>query len=352
MLNERPRLLRDIEQQPVSLRRSLHHHGTSGRAALQAAAQLIAGAKRCVIVGIGASLNASMPLESLLCASGRDAMLVEAGEWLHFRAHIPEGAVFVLVSRSGDSIEIARSMEMLAGRAPVIGVTNVVQSRLGRSADVVIDLHSLTDEMVAIQTYSATLAALHLLGMAALGRIDHAFAELARVESTLTELIREQVEGLSDWDGFLGGDACLYALGRGPSFGSATQSALLFHEVAKVAAVGMPVSSFRHGPIEVVDPRFRALVLAPAGATQPLNVALAADIRRFGGHVRLIGPPSESVAALPWISTSVIDAGLAPLLEAVPLQCAALRLAQLRGIRPGSFRFTPQVALREDSLGS
>jgi len=38
---------------------------------------------------------------------------------------------------------------------------------------------------------------------------------------------------------------------------------------------------------------------------------------------------------------------LSPLFEIVPVQVAALRLAQLKGITVGSFRYTPQVTLDE-----
>jgi glucosamine--fructose-6-phosphate aminotransferase (isomerizing) len=38
---------------------------------------------------------------------------------------------------------------------------------------------------------------------------------------------------------------------------------------------------------------------------------------------------------------------LAPLFEIVPVQAAALRLAQLKGMAVGSFRYTPQVTRDE-----
>ena len=42
---------------------------------------------------------------------------------------------------------------------------------------------------------------------------------------------------------------------------------------------------------------------------------------------------------------------LAPLFEIVPVQVAALRMAELRGIPPGSFRYAPQVAVDEATFG-
>jgi glutamine---fructose-6-phosphate transaminase (isomerizing) len=39
------------------------------------------------------------------------------------------------------------------------------------------------------------------------------------------------------------------------------------------------------------------------------------------------------------------------LVEIIPVQVAALRMAELRNIPPGSFRYTPQVAVDEESFG-
>ena len=345
-----PRLALDIAGQPATLARVMQYQTGAGRVSLFEAARLIRAAPRAVIIGMGASLNASIPFENLLCANGKDALVVEAGELFHYRGSVYQEAVFVVVSRSGESVEIARWLSANAGRAPVIGVTNVPDSTLARQATVVLDVHSLLDEMVAIQTYSATLVTLYLLGMTTLNRFDDGCREVEALLPEFAQLIVASLTALHDWDNFLEPQTPVYTLGRGPSFGSALQGALLFGEVAKSPAVGMPVASFRHGPIEVVDHCFKALLLAPHGPTRLLNLALAADIVRFGGSVRLIGPPADQRTAAPWIATPRCSDMLAPLVEVVPLQLAAMRLAELRGIPVGRFRFTPQVTVDEGTI--
>ena len=125
----------------------------------------------------------------------------------------------------------------------------------------------------------------------------------------------------------------------------------MFNETAKAPAIGMPVATFRHGPVEIVDPGFRGLIFAPRGCTCDLNVALAQDLTRFGGHVRVIGPQKVDALGLEWCSTPSVPEMLAPLFEIVPLQVAALRLAQLKGIEVGSFRHTTQVT-RDEAIFS
>jgi glutamine---fructose-6-phosphate transaminase (isomerizing) len=166
----------------------------------------------------------------------------------------------------------------------------------------------------------------------------------------LTDWTATHLEAMRDWDAFLERDSCIYMLGRGPSYGTASEGALLFGEVAKTPAIAMGVASFRHGPIEVVDRRFRGLVFAPRGKTRDLNIGLARDVIRFGGSVRLIGPADADGHGLQWISTPPCPEMLAPLLEIVPVQVAAMRLAELRGIAVGSFRYITQVTRDERAI--
>jgi glucosamine--fructose-6-phosphate aminotransferase (isomerizing) len=78
-----------------------------------------------------------------------------------------------------------------------------------------------------------------------------------------------------------------------------------------------------------------------------LNLGLAEDIVRCGGSVRVVGPRRKGGPEIEWCETPAVPEGLAPLFDIVPIQVAAMRLAQLQGIRPGSFRYTPQVAVDE-----
>jgi glucosamine--fructose-6-phosphate aminotransferase (isomerizing) len=340
----------DIEGQSASLARVLQQHCGAGRAALLEAAALLRSSARSVVIGVGASLNASLALENLLCARGRNASCIEAGEFLHYRREAGRGAAVIVVSRSGESIEIARLLSALQGQTAIVAVTSEPRSTLARAADIVLEMHNLPDEIVAIQSYTGTLLTSYLLGMAVAQGLDEAQQEVEALLQNFPGWISANLAEPRTWDEFLERDAPIYTLGRGPSLGSALEGALLFNETAKAPAVGMAVASFRHGPIEVVDQRFRGLVFAPHGKTRDLNVGLAADIVRFGGKVRLIGPSGTDGAGLHWIHTPSCSELLAPLVEIVPVQVAAMRLAQLRGIVVGSFRYAPQVAVDEASM--
>jgi glucosamine--fructose-6-phosphate aminotransferase (isomerizing) len=346
-----PRLASDIRSQPASLARVLEQQCGAGRAQLRQAAALLRTSKRVVITGIGASLNAAIPLENFLCSRGIGTSCVEAGELLHYRSAACQDATVVVISRSGESIEIAKLLETLSGRVPMVAVTHEAKSTLAREADVLLEVCSLPDEMVAIQSYTGTLLTLYLLGMETVDQLDAGRREAQELLPALAGWTDSQLQAMRDWDGFLASDSFVHLLGRGPSCATAWEGALLFCEIAKAPAIAMTVASFRHGPIEVVDRSFRALVFAPAGKTRDLNVGFAADVARFGGSVRLIGPGGADGLGLPWIDTPPCADTLAPLLEIVPVQVAAMRLAELRGVAPGSFRYISQITRDERALG-
>jgi glucosamine--fructose-6-phosphate aminotransferase (isomerizing) len=343
-------LANNIHAQPESLTRTLHYQCKDGLPAMKNAATLLSSGKKIVITAMGASLFASLPLKYFLCSFGLDAVAIEAGELLHYLNNVWKDSVVLLVSRSGESVEIAKLLEKMKGKVSIIGVTNEPLSQLSRSADVSLSIASLNDEMVAIQTYTGTLLTLHLLGNLVAGSFDAAAEEVQRLLPSFASLVEASMKTLTSWDAFLSLDATPYLLARGPSLASAHEGALLFHEVAKGPAVAMPIASFRHGPVEVVDQNFRGFVFAPQGTTRDLNLSLAHDLVQFGGEIRLIGPSGSQARDARWCDLPSVSETLAPLFEIVPLQTAAFQLAVLRGIVPGSFRYAPQVAIDEASF--
>jgi len=343
-------LASNIRAQPESLTRTLHHQCNDGEPALKHAATILRSGKKIVITAMGASLFASIPLQYFLCSLGLHVVAIEAGELLHYLNSAWKDAVVLLVSRSGESVEIAKLLEKMKGKVPIIGVTNEPLSQLSRSADVSISIASLNDEMVAIQTYTGTLLTLHLLGNFVAGSFDAAAEEVQTLLPSFASLVETSMKNLTSWNDFLSPSPTPYLLARGPSLASAHEGALLFHEVAKSPAVAMPIASFRHGPVEVVDRNFRGFIFVPQGPTRDLNLSLAHDLVQFGGEIRLMGPSGSQDRNEGWCDLPSVSETLAPLFEIVPLQAAAFQLAVLRGIEPGSFRYAPQVAVDEASF--
>ncbi len=329
-------LLQNILAQPENLARVGDYHLGDGQSALRQAARGIGSARRLILSGMGSSLWACYPLCDYLAARGILSTVMDAAELLHYQQRACRDAVVILVSRSGESVEVVKLLPLCKTQgATIIGITNEPGSTLARQSDHVVLMASRADEAVAVQTYTATLATLYLLGAAVVAE-PSAEGELRSLIASMAAGMNEWVAASETWRSFFENASTIYLLARGASVASAMEGALLFHEVAKFPAISMGAGSFRHGPVEVVDDKFRAVVFAPNDATRELNLALARDLTRLGGQVHCIHPDAP--------------AALAPVIEIVPVQLAALRLAEWRGIVPGKFRVAAQVTRTEEGF--
>lgn len=317
-------LFDNICAQPKGLRQVAEYQLGPGRDALLRSAQLLRSGKRIVVSGMGASLFAAIPLA---CSLG--AEVIDSSELLYFRNSVLQpGTSVLLVSRSGESVEVAKLLPILKERkCAVIGVSNVAGSTLATQATQSILLNSPADQLVAIQTYTATVLTLLLLA-------DPGTGDLTAALDAFERQLDVCIQANDRWQDFVDAGAPIYLLGRGPALGSVQEGVLLFHETAKVPAVGMSAAQFRHGPVEVVDSSFRAIIFGTVSETADLDSALANDLGRMGAKVLWLGP-------------EVAPPRFAPLIEIVPCQLLAYRMAEARGIRPGDFRWAPAVTRSE-----
>ena len=348
-------MLDNVLAQPSSHRGLLTLY--QGNAALRACAEKIRDAQgRIIFSGMGGSLFATLPAVSRLTQKGYPAQAMESAELLHYgSATLRAEDVGVVVSRSGGSIEpVLIAEKMRQAGMTVVGVTNVPGSNLEEIADITLPIGSQADKLIAVQTYTGTVLALLLLAEEVLSGesvklSEECGAALPALSAHIDECLRES-EGWQDW--LTGGP--LYLLGRGPALASVHEGALLLHETAKTAAVGMSSGQFRHGPAEILSPDFRAVVFGAPPITRSLDRSLADDLFSVGAKVRWIGPAADAGAShdhapslVPWPEIATV---LAPLFEIVPLQVAAYRLALWRGITPGDFRFVTEVTASESGF--
>ncbi|HTP11678.1 MAG TPA: SIS domain-containing protein [Anaerolineae bacterium] len=346
MTNDSP-LLRDILHQPQSLAETVDYQFGAGRPALHESARLMNG-QRILLSGMGSSLYACCALSAELAQHGVASTVIDTAELLHYHHHAYRDAVAVLVSRSGESVETLKLLPRLKVQGiRLIGVTDVADSTLAREADATVLIHGGKDHLVAVQSYTATLIALSLLSAALLRVFDATRAELEMAINALNDYVPQCVDQSLAWRSFFDGAQVVHLLGRGRSIASIDEGALLFNEVAKFPSVPKEAAQFRHGPVEIVDEHYRAIVFAPNDQTRDLNIALAHELSRLGGQVKVIGPGETD---RDWWTTPAVSPALAPLIEIVPVQCAAMRLAEWRGFTPGEFRVATQVTRSESGF--
>jgi glucosamine--fructose-6-phosphate aminotransferase (isomerizing) len=344
-------LIENILSQPEAIRAAAAYHFGEGQQALLQSSALLRSSQRIILSGMGGSLSACIPLSHYLASKGVLVPVIETSELLHsYAPAIDENTAVILVSRSGETVEVTKLLPVLKQRkAAVIGVTNAPRSTLDSSSTQSVWLHSPPDQLVAIQTYTATVLVLLLLGAAFLNELNaNLRSELDTTVNALSSWIPECFQSSDNWSSFLEAASPLYLLGRGASLASVAEGVLLLHEVAKAPAVGMSAADFRHGPVEVVDDRFHGIIFGSQKETAELDAALAENVTGMKGNVRWIGPRvagRKIVPLCPWPANA--PDRFASVFEIIPIQIAAYRIAESRSIIPGEFRHAPAITLSE-----
>jgi hypothetical protein len=81
------------------------------------------------------------------------------------------------------------------------------------------------------------------------------------------------------------------------------------------------------------------------------DLALAADLRQLGAKVMVVGQSLPKNAGDLVFQLPAIPAPWQPLIDVIPAQLAAERLAGLRGMDCDSFRICPYIIEAEGGLG-
>lgn len=338
-------VLDNIQAQPEALRAIAEHQSGPGRDALLRAATLLNQSERIIFTGMGGSFCACAPAEYLFAERAVSVVVLDSAELLYFASGIltPKTAV-VLVSRSGESVELVKLLPLLRQHGcRVIAMVNVPESTLATQADETILINSPADQLIAIQTYTATVAVISLLAAACFNELDTAEQELKVTVAALEQLMPSALAANANFK-----PGTIYFLGRGMSLTTVKAGSLLMHEMARLPSVGMSAAQFRHGPVEVVREDFQGVVFGTQAATANLDRKLAEDLAATGASIAYIGPPPPNTAVRSlgtWPAS--VPARFTPILEIVPVQILCFRLAEMGNIPIGTFRFCAPITTSE-----
>ena len=343
--------LRDILRQPEELQRTLGHLSGAGRGSLDAAVAALRTARHVYLTGIGSSWHAGLNVSALFQLGAQPVYLVDAAELVQFAA-IPAESVIIVISRSGRSVEIVQLLaKARESGATVIGITNAADEALAREAQIAIVVPVAMDHAISVNTYTTLALAAGILAASA-GRtarngcptdsLSGAFAAAGRAIPGW----QAQIEN-SDW---LAPHSTTYFLARGSSLGSAYEARLMWEEGVKSPATAMGTGSFRHGPQEIVGKDVRFGMWIDGAKMREQDLAVARDLRDLGARVMLIGQRLPEDAGDLVFQLPEIPSEWQFLIDIIPAQLVAERLARLSGVDPDTFRLCPFVVEDESGL--
>jgi glucosamine--fructose-6-phosphate aminotransferase (isomerizing) len=311
----------EIAEQPAALARLL----TEGAGALVEAAERVrrAAPRFVLFAARGTSDHAALYAKYLVeTRLGLPAGLASPSTLTVFGAR-PDlrDVLFVAVSQSGGSSDLTESLA--AARdcgAFTVAVTNATASPLAGSADVSVDVLSGPEAAVAAtKSYTSELLALRLLlvgpdGTAALP--ESAAATLERPEAVAAAARYRFAERL-------------VTTGRGYSYPTAREAALKLMETSYVGAHAFSGADLLHGPLAMIDSGVPVVAVVSPGRG---GAAMAPALERLaaaGADVLRVGEGGD----VPVVADGVPE-DLLPVLEILPLQRLAWRLALDRGGDP------------------
>ena len=295
---------------------------------------------RVIVTGMGGSLHGAYP--AFLDLSRRLPLPVLLWDASELSQQVPgvvtPKSLVIAISQSGESGEIKRLTEMAARPAQVLAITNGRDNTLARWSDIGIATEAGPELTASTKTYTAGLAALYLAVAHLSGEGSSAAADVAKTASDAAQLLKCMADQTAEAAAFLGHDAPLVFIGRGPSFASAAMAALLTEEAAKLTCQALTGGQFRHGPLELVREGFRAVVYLGEGPARSLSQQIAQQIAALGGRCLTIGSGTGPLGdGLRHISLPVTPESLLPLPEILPIQHLVIPLAIARGFEPAAF---------------
>ncbi|MDT4958970.1 MAG: hypothetical protein QOD31_2769, partial [Pseudonocardiales bacterium] len=230
-------------------------------------------------------------------------------------------ALVIGISQSGASPDIVAVVDAARTQgAPTIAITNEPGSALATAADRTIDLGAGPELAVAAtKTYTAELLALYLL-------LCGGDADAVPDAAARTLAFGPQAYAAAERYRFT---QRLVTTARGFSYPTAREAALKVMETSYLSAQAFSGADLLHGPLAMVDPDLPVIAIVTPGAGGAAMAPVVARLAESGANVLLVGPEG----GLPVASAGIAEE-LLPILEILPLQQLAWRLALDRGGDP------------------
>ena len=234
--------------------------------------------------------------------------------------------LYIAVSQSGGSPDLVESMVVARDVRRHHGHRHQQRRarELAKAAEFAIDLQAGPERAVAAtKTYTAELLALYLLLAGGGNPADAAQGLPEAAEKTLSG--SDAVHAAAARYRFA---SRLVTTGRGYSYPAACEGALKLMETSYLSAHAYSTADLLHGPVAMLGPDVPLIAVVTPGHGGEASRPVVARLRESGVDVLVVGDGDLPVA------TAGVPEELNPVLEILPLQQLAWRLAIDRGTDP------------------
>ena len=332
--------------------RTMHHQPADvaflvnqGWAEAEAAADLLAGADRIWVTGIGTSFHAALVGGWLLRSAGYDARAVTSFDFATYPDQYPVGRndAVIVQAHTGVKSYSALALERAAASArSVISIGSISAEHPGSE----LILRTVIRETSAAYTTSHVCAMTRLAQLAVLLGNAELRADLQALPTHLESVVNRI--GAIDEPARAAANRHIYAIGSGPNEPTALEFVIKAREAALAQVDGLGAEQFFHGPIVAADKDDYGIVVTQSGPTLPRTEAIALGLTEIGLPIWTVGDTDPGLGT--HFATPPINELISPLLNVVPIQAFAYHLAAIRGTHPDRFRREDQAYVDAFSL--
>ena len=295
-----------------------------------------------IFTGMGSSLFASYVPCNYLRGKGIKAFALESNELLKYdKPIIDDNTLLVVVSQSGESEEVIAFCNELKSRENVVIVTNYNNSNLYRFGKVKFEIYAGCERNTASKTYTNTIAMLVYIAYIISGENEN---EINKLKSSLIMCADKMEKLQSEWKAraydicnFIGNRAYLSMIGSGTSYSTASQGELILEEAGRIYSSRYTTGQFIHGPIELVDENFSAIILDFDAHIREKIDRIINNIIEYEGKVLLItnrdiGFNNKNLNVF---KINHEDSLTSPILEILPIELFVNEIGLKKNLQPG-----------------
>ncbi len=245
--------LKDILDQPGELKKVLKSLNEEYSKQVGQVAALLKLANEIVLTSMGSAYYSLIPMYYALVRRGYAVSLIEASELLRNQEQLDSKKLYVFMSRSGESYEVALLSRLMKKKnITSVGITMTPESTMARYVTYMLHDCASYDAMVCTKAYTS-LALCGLKCVDAMEKetdntkitsaLEHMFEWLDQNKESIFEQI-SRLDVLKDAPNF-----CF--LSRSYGMGVIKSGALWMEEVARKCVSVSSLDTFYHGPIEL-----------------------------------------------------------------------------------------------------
>lgn len=341
-------MLKEIHEQPASLIEVLEGRVIEGKVLDSAfgsnVAEVLDNIKCVQIIACGTSYHAGLVARYWMEAlAGIPCRVEVASEYRYREPVLVPDTLVVTISQSGETADTLAALRGVKDRTEkTLTICNVPESSLVRESELqlmtragpeigVASTKAFTTQLVALMMLVVALGSRRGMPTEKSQALLHQVVELPG----LMDKLLSDVQGINNWAEEFSDHTNAIFLGRGLLYPIALEGALKLKEISYIHADAYPAGELKHGPIALIDPDMPTVAIACIDGHEGKIKSNLQEVLARGGEVYVFADErlnmddlGEHCHVMPM---PAVDAELAPILYALPLQLFSYFVAVHKG---------------------